>query len=184
MNIVECFTIRTFLNRKQLNRFRKLASRHQLGSGCEAVAVTLAHALGEGSGISSIILGFPSNDTGIRIWLLTVFNSGFSENHRLKSPIIAWAPILSNLGTYRSNSAGHLALHLAAVQGCYDPRPLALVLIPRLRLLLSRFVSRSSFSEAVTRMHLREGKILGGNQGSEPEGREPYYRSESELDTD
>ena len=37
-----------------------LASRHQLGAGCEAVAVTLAHALGEGSGISSIILGFPS----------------------------------------------------------------------------------------------------------------------------
>ena len=39
-----------------------------------------------------------------------MFNSGFSENHRLKSPIIAWAPILSNLGVYRSNSARQLAL--------------------------------------------------------------------------
>ena len=58
MLTVECFTIRTFKNRKQLNRFSKLASRHQLGAGCEAVAVVLAHALGEGSGISSIIRGF------------------------------------------------------------------------------------------------------------------------------
>ena len=35
-----------------------LSNRRQLGAGCEAAAVTLAHALGEGSGISSIILGF------------------------------------------------------------------------------------------------------------------------------
>ena len=27
-----------------------VASRHQLGAGCEAVAATLAHALGEGRG--------------------------------------------------------------------------------------------------------------------------------------
>ena len=75
MLTVECFTIRTFSNRKQLNRFRKLASRHQLGAGCEAVAVILAHALGEGSGISSIIRGFLWNDTGtgIYIGLLTAF---------------------------------------------------------------------------------------------------------------
>ena len=62
MLTVECFTIRTFSNRKQLNRFRKLASRHQLGAGCEAVAVILAHALGEGSGISPIIRDFLANN--------------------------------------------------------------------------------------------------------------------------
>ena len=75
MLTLECFTIRTFLNGKQLNKFRKLASRHQLGAGREAVAVILAHALGERSGISSIIRGFLWEPYRARIYigLLTVF---------------------------------------------------------------------------------------------------------------
>ena len=93
-----------------------LASRHQLGAGCEAVAVTLAHALGEGRASVLLFWVFLGGTIiGIRsyIWLLTVFISGFSENHRFKSAIVACAPILSNLGISRSNSVGQLSQQLS-----------------------------------------------------------------------
>ena len=48
---------------KKLHKIRVVASRHQLGAGCEAVAVTLAHALGEGR--ASVLLFrvfFPNNN--------------------------------------------------------------------------------------------------------------------------
>lgn len=58
------------------------------------------------------------------------------------------------------------------------------MLSPRLRLLLSRFVSRSSLSQPVTRMHLCDRKDSRRNPRIGTRRREPYYESESELDTD
>ena len=43
---------------KQLNRTKVLAGRHQLGAGCEAVAVTPALTLNEGRGPVLLLEGF------------------------------------------------------------------------------------------------------------------------------
>ena len=55
---------------KKLHKIRVVASRHQLGAGCEAVAVTLAHALGEGRASVLLFWVFLNNNKNLIVYLV------------------------------------------------------------------------------------------------------------------